>query len=464
MAARQMLGQPSGQREDNRAATLQSKSRGRARPTAGPQAEAGRPGRTPAQRALGNPANSSSPAGQNGRLSYRLGLSPLDAVERRLVSAAGVDESLVGVDLDALLLYQGRRRERAKLRNFLRLITELERVRGCGNCTVTGSGGPTLRRTAGTAGGPPVAGYAGLATCGSVWVCPTCSAKIAAGRAEELAQVMRAVLDSGGSAHMMTFTMRHHAGQSLRQCWKAAAYAWERITQGKQWKADQLVGGMLGWVKAIEVTHGANGWHVHIHVLVCWTDRISEATATVVAESMHRRWQAALIRKGFDSWRDSGGLDVRAATLTDSNLADYFVKMAHEITGSAMKKGRGKGRTPFQILRDTYMDHLARDGELWAEWEHASKGRKQLTWSRNDMNLRAFAQLGKEQTDEEIAAEDLAGDDLVGLPAETWGWIIAHEHATDLLDVTELAGLEGACDWLDARSLDWFRTSPDADP
>ncbi|WP_157647664.1 hypothetical protein [Actinomycetospora chiangmaiensis] len=74
------------------------------------------------------------------------------------------------------------------------------------------------------------AAYGGL-TCGSVWSCPVCAAKIATRRADDLAAVMRTVNDLGGSAFLLTLTMRHTRGDRLelsrperarRTSWKTA--------------------------------------------------------------------------------------------------------------------------------------------------------------------------------------------------------------------------------------------------
>ena len=46
--------------------------------------------------------------------------------------------------------------------------------------------------------------------------CPVCAVKVAARRADDLATVMRAVHDRGGSAFMLTLTMRHKRGQDDR--------------------------------------------------------------------------------------------------------------------------------------------------------------------------------------------------------------------------------------------------------
>jgi hypothetical protein len=93
------------------------------------------------------------------------------------------------------------------------------------------------------------------------------------GTSEELSQVMRTVLTSGGSASLITLTMRHHAGHKLKDLWQALSAAWRGVISGKQWIADQELGGLLGWVRVVEATHGRNGWHLHVHAWSVGIDR-----------------------------------------------------------------------------------------------------------------------------------------------------------------------------------------------
>jgi Replication protein len=296
------------------------------------------------------------------------------------------------------------------------------------------------------------AGYAGLVTCGSVWACPVCAAKIAARRAAELSAVMRTVLAQGGSASLVTLTMRHRVGQRLTDCWEALSAAWRGVISGKQWLADQELGGLLGWVRVVEATHGRNGWHLHVHVLVCWQRSVSLQLAQEIGSRMWQRWTKALERRGFTSWQHRGGVDVRRASLQADNLSRYFTKLAREITSSHIKESRG-GRSPFKIVTDGLQTGDADDLALWAEWEQASFGRRQLTWSLGEHDLRKLAALGAEQSDEEIAQEDLAGEDVLAFPHPTWDALLRAELTTDLLDAAELGGVEGACAFLTERAL-----------
>ena len=223
------------------------------------------------------------------------------------------------------------RRRRGHLRHQLRGTTSLSRLRDCGAKTVNGLGGPILRISG--EGEERIAGYAGLVTCGSVWACPCCSAKIAARRGEELAKVMRRVLTAGGSASLITLTMRHHSGHRLKDLWQALSAAWHGVISGKQWLADQELGGLLGWVRVVEATHSRrHGWHLHVHALVCWDRPVSLGLAQEIGHRMWQRWSRLLERRGLTSWKHRGGVDVRLATLATDNLAHYFNKLAREVT------------------------------------------------------------------------------------------------------------------------------------
>jgi hypothetical protein len=358
------------------------------------------------------------------------------------------------------------------------------------------------------------AAYGGLKHCGSVWTCPVCAVKVATRRADDLAAVMRAVHERGGSAFMLTLTMRHARGDRLglstadrrrrdlleerradrevaeangwdvderaaeaeeielhgikakEGCWDVLGYAWAAVTSGSTWVKDSgLFGGLLGWARVVEVTDGANGWHVHVHALLCFADDVSaELVAAGLGARVFGRWRRALGRKGFDA-SDEHGWDLRKAQLGDGDLADYFTKMAHEVTGAASKHGRSRGgRSPMQLLADAVDTYRAEDLARWWEWEGASDGRRQLTWSRGGRDLRVLAGLGREATDEQIAHEDQEADVRLGLTSDTWTWLSAGSHEVDLLEVVEKGGLAGARRWLEERGLAYTEASASATP
>lgn len=324
------------------------------------------------------------------------------------------------------------------------------RLRGCGRTIVAAGGHVGLRLGSGRAG------FSGLLTCGSVWLCPVCSAKILAERAAETREMLAALRRQGYGFGMVTLTMRHHRGQSLASCWAALAHAWNRVTSGKGWKRDQAAFGILAWMRAVEVTWGPNGWHVHIHAVVVFDGPTSQAMGRQAAESMWARWESGLASKGFTAVRDfadgdGGGLDYKAADGAAEGLAEYFTKAtADEAIYGPLKHARGDHLTPFEIAR-TFLE--TGDADLldaWQEFGRTVVGKKQLTYSKE---FRELARAGEERTDEELAEEQIGDEDSVWLPRETWRAIRDTPQAVELLEVAEDGGRVAVCAWLEARGL-----------
>lgn len=412
-------------------------------------------------------------------------------------------------------------------------------------------------RLAQTAEGPR-AGFGGLTTCGSV-VCPVCGPKVAARRAEDIGLVLAWARSTGHTIGMVTLTMRHQHGDALADEWDAATKGWARVTGGAGWKSEsrdayarrlaawQAAGqladkgqgraprgwrtgtapqrrigdaeraGLVGWLRAVEVTHGGHGWHLHVHAVIVLGPRRGEtkadreARARALGENMHRRWAQGVAALGFESWRDHGGLDVKVSAGAEQALARYLAKsadseahvrnsvaapakgLAREATMGHLKQARSaKGRTPGQIAddavaelradpvaaayvdfvggrpltrgRDAVRDRLMVPGSsvaLWQEYVAAARGRQQITWSEG---LRDLAGLARELTDQEAAEEPTEQDGTEGVPVldlPTRSWWRVQPRAVELLQATEAGGPEGARAWLDARGIEWHDPDPD---
>ena len=131
----------------------------------------------------------------------------------------------------------------------------------CGRASYSTSG-VVLKRTAEGLVYP-----SGVVTCGSPWSCLRCSYKIRAKRARHIAHAVGAHIAQGGGVLFGTFTMSHDRGEELDNLWTILSQGWAYMTSGRQWVDFRNDFGLVGWVKSVEVTHGANGWHPHIHVL-----------------------------------------------------------------------------------------------------------------------------------------------------------------------------------------------------
>jgi hypothetical protein len=179
---------------------------------------------------------------------------------------------------------------------------------------------------------------------------------------------------------------------------------------------------------------------------------VSEERVRLLGDAMAARWERGLDAHGYTAKRDHGGLDIRRA-YNEHDLAAYVAKqLALEATHGHAKTGRSDLRAPFQVVADLTATGDADDLALWHEWERASKGRRQLTWSEG---IRQLAGLAAEQrTDEEVAAEDHGSDDLILIDSDAWRDIAPRQH--ELLDAVARGGITAAVAWLDsAISNQW---------
>lgn len=357
-----------------------------------------------------------------------------------------------GVAEDREAARKARRAEAIRWRERLWSWSSLPRLRNCGRVSYSGVGGAVLRCSDTLQGRR--AGLAGLQSCGSPWACPVCARRIGSQRSAEVHRVLSAVALAGGSAVLVTMTMRHHAGHRLAVLWAALSASWGAVTSGRAWTAEQDRFGVLGWVRTVEATHGEHGWHLHVHAVVVFDGPVSVDMAGELGGRMFARWSRALGRRGLSAVQDRGGLDVREVAMTADSVeavAAYIAKITCEITSPTTKPGRGGNRAPMAILRDALGTGLAQDCERWIEWEQASHGRKQLTWSRG---LREWAGLHVERTDDEIvAADDLHGQDVLIIPAQSWPAV--RSEVADLLDAVEAGGFDAAVRWMTSRGLRW---------
>lgn len=363
-----------------------------------------------------------------------------------------------------------RRADRLSARSVLWRESSIERVRKCGRCILPGNDLGVSIRVSVDADGVRRAGIGGVETCGSVWVCPWCSGKIAATRQGELTAALRRWYDLGHGVVVATFTMKHRKGHGLKTLWDAVSLAWQRTTGGSGWKSDQALWGVpmtrtvktgaragdsvtetrIPTVRLVEVTHGRNGWHVHIHALLFVRHTVMDATAEVIGDRMFGRWSSALAKLGFEPDHEHG-IDAHAPAGGADTIAhvygEYFTKNTFDgLSGAAMdatrtdlKDARNGNRTPFAVLRGItgHADYTDGDLELWAEWEKGSHRRRQMTWTPGLRELVALPEL--EKTDEQIAAEEHGGATLCFLDRKGWFRIICRTPGllAMLLDLAE---------------------------
>lgn len=272
-------------------------------------------------------------------------------------------------------------------------------------------------------------------TCGSVWACPMCSAKVGEVRRHELQYAMVKHTEAGGYAYLLTFTFPHYMGQQLEKLMplfdKAKhsfqnSRAWKKVMDVENAKTGKKSGtaGRVGSVNSLEVTYGiSNGWHPHLHMLVfCQPGAFAEGPAddagrltSAAIEYFQAEWvrhleKAGLVDGSNREWATKYGLDVRGG----KEAAEYIAKWGHderwgmsgELTSSHAKIGQRDTwgtkdhYTPFQLLAMS----KAGDGHATCAFREFVKefdGRRMLSWTRGLKDHFGIA----EMEDEEAAAE-----------------------------------------------------------
>ena len=315
---------------------------------------------------------------------------------------------------------KGYRRERWKLQGIAREIMSGLRIGRNNNehrvmlCNRT----PTSKITEmGGAGGVSImvdgcshkAYYSGLQTCGSVWVCPVCSAKITEHRRGEMSQ---AVDNWKGSLVMVTLTLQHNRDDDLEGLLSALKDTWRRVKMGGWWKRFREQFGISAFCTSTEVTWGSiNGWHPHLHVLMFIDVPEGELDVCQFKNRLRDRYRDLLAKHGKYA-SDYYGINVK---MGDEQAGKYIAKygMAHELTKWVNKRSQG-GYSPFQLLE------LYGDGKRWAaplfrEYAQVFFGRAQLYWSRGARDLLA---IGEELSDSEVASQE--GGEVAMMVSLTW--------------------------------------------
>lgn len=339
-------------------------------------------------------------------------------------------------------------------------VQSFRRVLGCG--TLLGSVTPAIR----TSETQSVI-HGGLTHCGSVWACPECSAKIQARRAEENLTAIKWALAQGYRISMITLTATHNKSERLNGLMKRFVGAYARFGRSKTMKRVRERVGYVGCIRAMEMTYGVSGWHYHAHVLYITESDSMKAFSTDLRDAWLRALESEHV---FDSGDERAARaardhafhveDMFVDDVDDSqcvSVADYLAKSASDweagifdeniIRGerekglaaeTAMmntKLGRRQNRTPFQLLRDAILvdpDDRERDAEymrdaaLFVEYALATKGKKQIFWSRGLKKKVGITDVSDENLAEETEEN---GAIIYGLTREHWrvlrrdGWM-----------------------------------------
>ena len=252
--------------------------------------------------------------------------------------------------------------------------------------------------------------FDGLQTCGNVWTCPVCAAKVQERRRLEIAEAMEHFYQVGNrQAVMVTFTFPHKKLMKLKDLLTKQAEGFTILRKGKQWDKFKAKHCFEGLIRSLEVTYGVNGWHPHTHELWFINREIDELEFT---EFVQEKWKRACIKSGLLDENDLKQLKAFEQYAVDIKFnckaSDYLAKVDYkdnlksywgadrEIAKASSKGKEGKGMHPFQLAIDNKQ-------ALFIEYVNAIRGKAQLFWSRG---LKSKVGI-EEKSDEELAEEKM---------------------------------------------------------
>jgi len=286
--------------------------------------------------------------------------------------------------------------------------------------------------------------YGNLQLCASLWHCPICASKISERRRVELQPVVDKWLDERlGSVLFLTFTMRHESKEELQSVLKGLIDSSEMFRSGKWWVKFRQRYFLAGLIRALEVTHGWNGWHPHLHFLAFTTQPVD---LVPFSDQIKRHWRSVLKLHGRSA-SYARGADIR---FVDRHVPSYLLKMglvaseeednlaveaghwtaAHELTKANIKSGRNGSRSPLDLLRARVAGDM-KAGRLWQEYAEVLKGHKHLVWSQG---FREYLGLGRFQSDKALVdQQDKVAVLLAQLTLAQWQQVLKQELRGQLL-------------------------------
>lgn len=323
-----------------------------------------------------------------------------------------------------------RRAEKYALQNEAVKLLPNERVRFCLRHRIDGAKGVEVKYNEKR----EKAHYSNVQRCGSVWTCPICSAQISEGRRSELKRGkeywlgLGGAMEAGGAVYLMTLTNPHHHGDNLEQLLlgqkKALKYLWSDRKPKELLK--EL--GKVGHIIATEVTHGANGWHPHYHILLFFNAPIN---AKALSNLLGSIWQNCCKKAGLKIPSIEHGVDIREGKYADKYISKWGLE--DEVTKGHIKKGLEGNLTPWDLLRLSEAG-CEKSGYLFQVFAAAFKGKRQLNWSNG---LKTLLKVD-EVTDEELATEtEKDSVEVEILAMELWKLIKLYKKRADYLTAVE---------------------------
>jgi hypothetical protein len=236
----------------------------------------------------------------------------------------------------------------------------------------------------------------GTIRCGNPWQCAICSEKNTEVEGRIFRRAVKQHRAGCGQVYAVTLTIPHDDGDELRPMQRHISRAWGSTRNGAPWKRIEEKFGIVAETRTLEITHGPNGVHPHLHAGIFTREPLTREQHAELAGWLYERWCRYVTKPNKETgkvyrrpssqlanperpWEGTVGV-----TLKVMRNSDYLHKwgIAREMLGAVYKEGRAGHRNYWQILRDISRTNRPNDRKLWREYADATKGAKLFTSSK----------------------------------------------------------------------------------
>lgn len=228
----------------------------------------------------------------------------------------------------------------------------------------------------------------------------------------------------GGAVVMAVVTLAHDRDQRLRYLMDTLARCHSAAFSRGGWATDKKRYDLAAWHKQVECTVGPNGWHPHNNVLLFVEKALTPTELEALEGRLFERHAREAVKHGLKSPNRERGVRLFQATdLEEATvMAAYASKgpaeaLVGEATGGTFKEAKNGHMTQWQLLDD--IGRARRSGgraeqsvARWREWEKATLGRRQSSWSKGAKELLRVEVLEDDQVESTdlLEALDVDGD------------------------------------------------------
>ena len=237
--------------------------------------------------------------------------------------------------------------------------------------------------------------YRGLGRCSNKHDCPVCMAAIRKKDGDQVeAEVARWRELHGGadSVLMLSLTVSHERGDSFRTMQIALSELWSALWRGDPAKRIKVKYGLREHCRVLDITHGKNGWHPHLHAYLFFDRPLSPSEAEELRVWLYPRWVSLVSKRLGAEFEPTEEYGVH---LTPVHNPRYICTSAveqsrkenagagMELAGGAFtKRAKNGNRTVMHIVEDYALYRHPEDALLWLEHCEAMEGARFLTWSQ----------------------------------------------------------------------------------